>query len=169
MNILILTPIHPMQIVEMNKLYQKYSQHNNVYSVQAMALLAESTHEYTYIGANQAFIYELIKKPHLIIPKNKTYDHTIIYGNISKNMPIKFDHIVAFSSKYVNGDDKDNFDPYLTEANKFMSKIAAENPNVAKAKPPRYYELSDAHYQFPTLNHLFTFLKACGVKENDNG
>lgn len=168
MNFLILTPIHPMQILEMNRLYQKYSQYNNVYSVQAMALLAELSHKYTYLGANQIFVQELIKKPHLLIPKNKTYDHTIIYGNLSKDTPIKFDHILALTNNYGGGNDSDNFDPYLAKANELMLQIAAENPEIKQAQIPRYYELSDSHYTFPTFSHLCTFLKVCGVKENDN-
>lgn len=160
MNILILTPIHPMQIVEMNELYKKYSQYNNVYSIQSMALLAESI-GLSYIPANFAFTNKLKDSPHLFIPKNKMYENTIIYGNLDKRTNIKFDHILAYTSHIAENEQSD-FDPYLQEAIAQMQKVDNE-----LAKLPQYYTIEDAHYTFPTLHHLSIFLKTLNIPEND--
>lgn len=165
MNILILTPIHPIQIAEMNELYKKFSQYNNVYSIQAMALLAESINMH-YIPANISFTNKLKDNPHLLIPKDKTYEHTIIYGNLDKRTNIKFDHIVAYTSHIAENETAD-FDLYLQESMKLMQKVYDETKNEL-AQSPQYYSIEDAHYTFPTLHHLFVFLKSLGIKENDN-
>lgn len=164
MNILILTPIHPSQIVEMNALYKKYSKNNNIYSIQAMALLNEETFKTSYIVSNYIFTNEILNRPKLVNPKNKKYDNTIIYGNIDKRTNIKFDHIIAFTS-HIAENDLSSFDPYLNEANKIYEDFSNKNE---KAQTPQYYTLEDAQHIFPTFHHLCTFLKACGIKENDN-
>ena len=165
MNILVLTPIHPVQIVEMNELYKKFSQYNNVYSIQAMALLAE-TIDMNYIPANFAFTNKLRNNSHLFIPKNKTYEHTIIYGNLDKRTSIKFDHIIAYTSHIAENKTAD-FDLYLQEAMQLMGKIHDDTQNEL-AQPPQYYDINDSEYTFPTIRHLCIFLKTLGIKENDD-
>ena len=55
MNILIITPIHPMQITEMNYLYALCEDTCEVFSAQAMALLYEETFGSPYPVVNATF------------------------------------------------------------------------------------------------------------------
>ena len=159
MNILIVTPIHPMQIVEMNYLYALCGDTCEVFSAQAMALLYEETFNAPYPVVNATFTHTCANNKKMFYKNHKK--HLVVYGNIDKNSPIKFDHIIGYTSNIAGNE----WDPYLTAAEK-----ALENTDAPKID---WYKQEDITYTFPTLAHLNLFLKTLGIlpkgEETTNG
>ena len=159
MNILILTSTHAMDVAEtIDTLYNNCNEHNNLYSVQAFALLAEETLEQKYIPTFFTYAAEVRKKPGLV--KFINGKNTIVFGNIDKNTKIKFDHIIGVKPNYSEGD---VFDPYLQDRKDVMDEVFTQH-NV---KPIEWFTPEDCDYIFPSLHHLLIFLKKLGVKFND--
>lgn len=158
MNILILTPIHPVQIVEMSQWLTQFRTNSDIYSPQMMALIGENVLKYDYITANYLFTLETRNHPDWIKVKNTNYPFHIVYGNVAKNSTLHFDHIIAFSSM-----DTEIFDPYLDEAIK-THYSAVDIPDRDKIQ---WYTAEEAHITLPTYHHLEVFLTTLGVKKND--
>ena len=163
MQILVLTPIHPMQIAEMTDfLYLKYSECVDLYSVQSMALLAEETLQKEYIPTTYVYAAEIRKNPNLVMNTPYKKRVQIVFGNLDKNTKIKFDHIIAYSGHY--GENDDNiFDPYLQKSVIPMNSVF-EDKNVS---PIQWYQPEDAEHIFPTLHHIEKFLDVIGVEKNE--
>lgn len=163
MQILVVTPVHPMQIAEMAMFFKNYWDNNNVLSLQAMALLAEETLEKNYTITN--FIYAAeARKNNSILLTNAEYkrEHQIIFGNLSKTNSIKFDHVIGFTSNVTQTDGTD-FDPYLIKSKALVDNIFSAN-NI---EPIDWYTESDCEHIFPTLHHLELFLKTIGIKKDE--
>lgn len=165
MNILILTPIHPLQITEMSQhLFPRYqSKSCEVFSPQAMALLYEETFKKPYPVVN-AYFTETARDKKFYYRNGKK--HLIVFGNIDQRSGVKFDRIIAYTSAYapktgsVDMDGavaEENWDPYLSHS----LRVLAET----EAPKAQYYSHEDAEYTFPTLRHLDIFLKTLGIKQ----
>jgi hypothetical protein len=162
MNILILTPIHPLQIAEMADFLSKYYiDENDIFSVQSMALLGETIYQDRhYMPLNFTYAVEVRKKPQLMLRKERNgRKNIIIYGNLDKNTDMKFDHVLAFSS--MDNKEGDGFDPYLERGQKIYDQVF----DNLKIKRINWYTREDAHHQFPTLHHLGIMLETLGVKK----
>ena len=163
MNILILTPIHPVQIAEMiNFLAPYYTDKNNIFSIQAMGLLGEELFKDDkkhYLPLTFSYTAEVRKRPELCFTKDRQFN--IFYGNLDRNTNIKFDHILAFSSMD-NKEGDERFDGYLEKGNKIYGEVF-DNLNVERIQ---WYTIEDAHHRFPTLRHLAVMLKTLGVEKN---
>ena len=161
MNILILTPIHPMQIAEMMDFLAPYqTEENDIFSVQSMALLGEQTFKKHYLPLNYTYAAEIRKNPKLCLRKEKgKRKHIIIYGNLDKNTDMKFDHILAYDGHHVNNDEV--FDSYLDKSKEIFDTTF----DNLKIKRINWYTLDEAHHQFPTLHHLGVMLDTLGVKK----
>jgi hypothetical protein len=166
MNILILTPTHPVQIAEMiNFMSQYYNEENDIFSVQSMALLGEETfRKHHFMPLNFTYAAEVRNNPKLCLRKERgRRKNIIIYGNLDRNTDMKFDHILGFSSMdHKEGDD--TFDGYLKEGQKMYDEVF----DNLKIKRIDWYKKEDAHHIFPTLHHLEVMLNTLGVKKNDN-
>ena len=163
MQILVLTPIHPMQIAEMvDYLYPRYNGAVELYSIQSMALLAEETLQKEYIPTTYVYAAEIRRNPNLVMNTPYKKRVQIIFGNLDKNTKIKFDHILAFSSHYGENEDQ-IFDSYLQKSEAAMNAVFAEQ-NVT---PIEWYKQEDAEHTFPTLHHLEKFLDVIGVEKNE--
>lgn len=157
MNILVITPIHPTQIVELNPLYKQYNGIANIVSPQALALAYEETFGNPYQVVNTFFVDAFKQNPKKLL-KN-TLGNLIVYGNLDKNTPIKFDMIVGYAAPFMSIDDK--FDKYL--------EAAEEQLRNTDAPVIDWYSIEDAQYTFPTLQHLILFLdKLLKGKEKSN-
>ena len=73
MNILILTPIHPMQIAEMlNFMSKYYNDENDIFSVQSMALLGEEIYKDNhYLPLLHTYTDAVRHNPKLMLRKEK--------------------------------------------------------------------------------------------------
>ena len=162
MNILILTPIHPMQIAEMIDFLVPYNiDGNELFSVQSMALLAEETLNKNYIPTTFTYATEIRKHPKLAFKSKSNSTIRIYYGNLDKNTNIKFDHILAYTNHYSETEDNHNFDIYLENAATLMNPTF----NKMNIKPIEWYTIDDAEHIFPSLHHLATMLEALGVNK----
>ena len=164
MNILILTPIHPIQIAEMINFVSKYyTDENDIFSLQSMALLGEEVYQdqkQTYLPLMYTYATAIRKNPKLMLRKErKNRKNIIIYGNLDRNTDMKFDHILAFSS--MDNQEGEGFDEYLEKSKKLFEKSFTDTTN----KPIKWYTIEDAHHQFPTLHHLEIMLKTLGVNK----
>jgi hypothetical protein len=164
MNILILTPTHPVQIAEMiNFISKYYTEDNDIFSVQSMALLGEETYNdenMKYLPLMYTYATVVRKQPKLMLRKErKGRKNIIIYGNLDRNTDMKFDHILAFSSMD-NNPDNPQFDGYLEQSKDYNTVLES-----LKVKPIQWYTREDAHHQFPTLHHLEIMLKTLGVSK----
>lgn len=164
MQILVLTPVHPVQIAEMiDFFYGKYKNSVDLYSIQSMALLAEETLQKEYIPTNYVYAAEIRKNPQLamnIAPHKKRVQ--IIFGNLDKNTKIKFDRIIAYTGHYGETEEKE-FDSYLSKSISAMNTVFIEK-NI---EPITWYEQDDAEHTFPTLHHLEKFLDVMGVEKDE--
>ena len=162
MNILILTPIHPIQIAEMLDFLSKYYiDENDIFSVQSMALLGEELYkERHYTSLNFTYAAEVRKNPKLCLRKErKGRKNIIIYGNLDRNTDMKFDHILGFTS--MDNKEGAGFDPYLEHSKKIYDEIF----DNLKIKRIDWYKKEDAHHIFPTLHHLGVMLETLGVNK----
>lgn len=164
MNILILTPTHPIQIAEMiNFISKYYVDENDIFSIQSMALLGEETYQdknMTYLPLMYTYTAAIRKNPKLMLRKEKKdRKNIIIYGNLDRNTNMKFDHILAFSS--MDNKEGDGFDKYLEKSQEMFNQSFKESC----IKPIQWYTREDAHHQFPTLHHLGIMLETLGVKK----
>lgn len=160
MNILILTPTDPYTIVATTQLmYNTYDQHNDLFSVQTMALLDSETEEdKKYPISNVLFAAEVRDNPRVCLSRMRKSPHLIVWGNLDSHA-IKFDHIITWAQAWEDDAEKD---AYLAASNeRYNATLAACN-----IKPIRWYTKDDAHYVFPTWDHLKLFLKTLGVEEN---
>ena len=167
MNILILTPTHPIQIAEMiNFISKYYVDENDIFSLQSMALLGEEVYQdqkQTYLPLMYIYATAVRNNPKLMLRKErKGRKNIIIYGNLDRNTNMKFDHILAYSG--MDGKEDSSFDPYLDASVKLFN----DSFKTGKAKPINWYTIEDAHHQFPTLRHLGIMLKTLGIKEIAN-
>lgn len=165
MNILILTPIHPIQIAEMiNFISKYYTDENDIFSIQSMALLGEEVYQEkdkTYLPLMYTYATAIRKNSKLMLRKEKgKRKNIIIYGNLDRNTDMKFDHILAFSS--MDNKEDSSFDPYLDASVRLFDKAF----NNSKTKAINWYTIEDAHHQFPTLRHLGIMLETLGVNKN---
>ena len=164
MNILILTPTHPIQIAEMiNFISKYYVDENDIFSLQSMALLGEEVYQdpnQTYLPLMYTYATAIRKNPKLMLRKErKSRKNIIIYGNLDRNTDMKFDHILAYSS--MDNKEGDGFDEYLEQSKKLFDKSFTDTTN----KPINWYTIEDAHHRFPTLHHLEVMLKTLGVNK----
>jgi hypothetical protein len=163
MQILVLTPIHPMQIAEMiDFFYKKYKNSVDLYSVQSMALLAEETLQKEYIPTNYVYAAEIRKNPHLAMNDKYKKRVQIIFGNLDKNTKIKFDRIIAYTGHYGETEEKE-FDSYLLKNAATMNAVFKEQ----HLEPIDWYNIEDAEHLFPTLHHLEKFLDVIGVEKDE--
>lgn len=164
MNILILTPTHPIQIAEMiNFISKYYVDENDIFSLQSMALLGEEVYQneqQTYLPLMYTYALAIRKNPKLMLRKEKNgRKNIIIYGNLDRNTDMKFDHILAFSS--MDNQEGAGFDDYLVKSNELFDKSFTDKT----IKSIKWYTIEDAHHQFPTLHHLEIMLKTLGVNK----
>lgn len=167
MNILILTPIHPIQIAEMINFVSKYYvDENDIFSLQAMALLGEEVYQnqnQSYLPLMYSYATAVRKNPKLMLRKERNNrKNIIIYGNLDRNTDMKFDHILAYSG--MDSKEGAGFDDYLTKSKELFDKSFTDKT----FKPINWYTIEDAHHQFPTLRHLGIMLKTLGIKEIAN-
>ena len=164
MQILIVTPIHPVQIAEMiDFLYAKYKNSVNLYSIQSMALLAEETLQKEYIPTNFVYAAELRKNPSLAISNNNNKKRVqIIFGNLDKNTKLNFDKIIAYTGHFGESEDKE-FDSYLNKSTPIMNEVFV-NKGIT---PITWYTQDDCEHTFPTLHHLEKFLDVVGVEKDE--
>lgn len=162
MNILIVTPMHPMQIAEIGNELYKNCKNAEIYSLQSMALLAEETLQKEYVPTMFVYAAETRKHPHLISANINDDKIHIVYGNLDKNTDIKFDHVIGYTSNYGNGT-VDLFDPYIEQMAHCMDSVFLEK----KLEPIKWYTKEDCTYIFPTIKHLIKFLQTLGVKANE--
>lgn len=96
MNILILTPTDPYTIVATTQLmYNTYDQHNDLFSVQTMALLdAETEDDKKYPMSNVLFAAEVRDNPRVCLSRMRQSPHLIVWGNLDSHT-MKFDHIIT--------------------------------------------------------------------------
>ena len=162
MNILILTPIHPIQIAEMLDFLSKYYiDENDIFSIQSMALLGEEIYkDKHYMPLTFTYAAEVRKNPKLCLRKErKNRKNIIIYGNLDRNTDMKFDHIFGYSG--MDNKEGDGFDPYLDQGKRIYDEIFDD----LKIKRIDWYKSDDAHHIFPTLHHLGVMLDTLGVKK----
>ena len=164
MNILILTPVHPVQIAEMiNFISKYYVDENDIFSLQSMALLGEEVYQdqkQTYLPLMYTYATAIRNNPKLMLRKEKgKRKNIIIYGNLDRNTDMKFDHILAYSG--MDNQEGAGFDDYLEHSKKLFEKSFTDTTN----KPIKWYTIEDAHHQFPTLHHLEIMLKTLGVNK----
>ena len=159
MNILILTPTDPTSIVLCGQdLYNEYSEHNDLFSIQMMALLGE-TKPRDYVINNNWYAVEVRDNPRICIAKNTSYDNLIVFGNCD-NKSIKFDHVITWDTIWKDFQDRE--DPYILKQEQDF-----EGPfRLMSIKPIRWYKRGDVEYSFPDWDHLRLFLKTLGVKAN---
>ena len=163
MQILVLTPIHPMQVAEMiDFFYGKYKNSVNLYSIQSMALLAEETLQKEYIPTNYVYAAEIRKNPNLMMNTQYKKRVQIIFGNLDKNTKIKFDHVIGYTGHYSENEDK-QFDSYLNNSINVMNSVFEEK----HVKPIEWYSENDCEHIFPTLHHLEKFLDVLGVEKDE--
>ena len=167
MNILILTPTHPIQIAEMiNFISKYYVDENDIFSLQSMALLGEEFYQdqkQTYLPLMYTYATAIRNNPKLMLRKEKgKRKNIIIYGNLDRNTDMKFDHILAYSG--MDNQEGAGFDGYLEHSKKLFDKSFTDTTT----KLIDWYTIEDAHHQFPTLRHLGTMLKTLGIKEVAN-
>ncbi len=150
MNILIVSPTHPIAITELTNLYSFDNDTCSVYSPQALALLNEETFNKPFLISSYAFMESISKKPSLCIEPRK---HNIVFGNLIKSTAIKWNNIIYYKPLYLS-DEQD------------YTKIAEkEMPDF-----PALFTEADCEYTFNDIPHLRLFLKTLGFKEiiNDN-
>ena len=150
MNILIVSPIHPIAITELTNLYSFDNDTCSIYSPQALALLNEKTFNKPFLISSYAFMESICKKPSLCIEPRK---HNIVFGNLIKSTAIKWDNIIYYKPLYLS-DEQD------------YTKVAVkEMPDF-----PALFTEADCEYTFNDIPHLRLFLKTLGFKEtiNDN-
>ena len=162
MQILIVTPIHPVQIAEMiDFLYRKYNEHNNIFSIQSMALLAEETLQKEYNSTTFLFATEIRKNSKLLLTDDRYQRGVeIVFGNLDKNTNIKFDHVIGYTGHYSDGNGE-TFDPYLMKAKEMIDGVLIEQ-NLPIIE---WYTPEDCEHIFPTLHHLEKFLDVLEVKK----
>lgn len=151
MNILILTSVNATNIVEMieNMIpYYTEDNTNHIFSIQSMALLSEETFNKPYMTYNYLYSTVVAHKADIICDNNAKYN--IVYGNLDKNTPIKFDHIFMLES--------DAFQTHDLALEKFEA-ICGETA------PVKWYKPEDAEYRFPTFKHLALMLETLGVNK----
>ena len=151
MNILILTSVNARNIVEMlDNMVPYYTEDNSnhIFSVQSMALLSEETFNKPYAMYNYLYTTVATHESHILCDNNAKYN--IIYGNIDKKTPIKFDHIFMLES--------DEFQAHDIALEKF-DKVYGE------VTPIDWYKPEDAEYRFPTFKHLALMLETLGVNK----
>lgn len=145
-HILVLTPVHPMQIAEMINFFSQYET-ITANSIQAFALLAEETLQQKYLVNLFAMAKALKAKPE-IFTKTKDLAPVIVYGNLDKNTNIPFDYKVSIKT---HEDGLEEFDTYLNNA---MQLIQTEVD---------WYKKDDCELELPSLHHLAVFLKTLGI------
>lgn len=157
MNILILTPIDPISItIIARNLFSSYCDHNDLFSIQMLALLDGK--EDKFLVNNNYFAAEMRDNPRVALSKIQHYDNLIVFGNCD-NKTIKFDHIITWAQIW----DNTNEDKYLIKQQELVEPVFRAH----RIKPIRWYKFEDAHYCFPTWEHLCLFLKTQGVQTND--
>ena len=164
MQILVLTPIHPMQIAEMiDFFYGKYKNSVDLYSIQSMALLAEETLQKEYIPTNYIYAAEIRKNPNLVMNTKYKKRVQIIFGNLDKHTKIKFDRIIGYTGRYGQNENEVKFDAYLDKSTAVMNEVFTEKD----VSPIEWYTQEDCEHIFPTLHHLETFLDVIGVEKDE--
>ena len=159
MNILVITPIHPMQIIQNGQdLYNALGEDIDIFSIQAMALLYESLGQ-NYIVSNYLFTDAIRKNTKLL---KREHNDLVVFGNIDKRTPIKFDYIVGLSPLPEVGDYS-----YDEEAALTMEEVLKTKPELNR-RIYQYHNIEDVEYVFPTVRHLHLFLQKCGLKGDDN-
>ena len=164
MQILVLTPTHPMQIAEMiDFFYGKYKNSVDLYSIQSMALLAEETLQKEYIPTNFVYAAEVRKNASLI--KNDKYKKRvqIVFSNLDKNTNINFDRIIGYTGHFGESEENKEFDPYLNKSISIMNSVFVDK-NI---EPIDWYTKNDCEHIFPTLHHLEKFLDVLGVEKDE--
>lgn len=159
MNILILTPVHPTQIEEMGYLFNRWGEDAAIFSPQMLALVWSETEEALPYPVACFAVAEKVKQNPKGFFKKYGKNNLIVYGNLDKATPIKFDYVLAYTSHLA--EDENDWDKYLTEAQHRL-----QNTTMPKIT---WFNHSDAEYTFPTLHHLNTFLRVLKLKENTNG
>ncbi len=124
-----------------------------------MALLGEGVVKHDYLTLNYIFALETRARPNLIKTKNVNHGVTIVYGNLAKDTPMHFDHILQFSTM----GDEEVFDTYLREA----ANERYNSPDIPGKDKITWYMPEDAHMIIPTYHHLEVFLTTAGAKIND--
>lgn len=159
MNILILTPTDPTTIITTTQLmYNNYDQHNDLFSVQAMALLdSETEDDKRYPISNILFAAEIRDNPRVCLSRMRQSPNLVVWGNLDSHA-IKFDHIITWSQAWGDAEK----DAYLVASNDRYD-AALKKCNI---KPIRWYQKEDAHVVFPSWHHLQLFLKTIGVEAN---
>lgn len=146
LNILIVTPFHPMAIAESLWLYDYENNNVNVFSPQSMALLAEETLGTKFLPQSLAYTKAIARKPSLCIEARKT---NIVFGTIEKSTQIKWDYILYFCPLYL-----DKQPDYL---------IKIEDKTIL----PQFYTKDDAEYSFNEVRHLSLFLETLGLEKTN--
>lgn len=148
MNILIVSITHPIAIMELTNLYSFDTDTCSVFSPQALALLNERTFNKPFLPSSYAFMETISQKPSLCVEPRK---HNIVFGNLIKSTPIKWDNIIYYKPLYLE-DEQD------------YTKLAAkEIPDF-----PALFTEADCEYTFNDLPHLRLFLSTLGFKEEPN-
>ena len=159
--ILIITPIHPVDFIEaFQTLNASFNQFNEVFSVQAMALLGESIQWHTEDGTEAEPPYFCLNHLFCSNPScasvrsniNKPY---IVIGNIPKNAEFKPQTILCLEGSSTTEKD---FDPYLTQAQALLTE--------SEFDPIEYYTPADAEYTFTNIKHLQLLLTKLGFRQN---
>ena len=146
LNILIVTPFHPMAIGEALWLYDYEGGSVNVFSPQSMALLAEETLGTKFLPQSLAYTKAIARKPSLCIEARKT---NIVFGTIEKSTQIKWDYVLYFCPLYLDGQPD------------YITKIKDE------AVLPQFYTKNDAEYCFNSIHHLSLFLETLGLEKTN--
>ena len=160
--ILILTQIHPINVASIyDYIVSYFSDHNEVFSAQVMALLGELSLKenendlfHSYRVLNAAFV----KNIKAAITKMSPLKPWIFVGNCAKES-IKFDYILGIDGGEDFGNDN-CFDHYIFRDNDLLAD---------KDMQINYYGREDAEYFFPTCDHLALFLTTIGLQKNKEG
>jgi len=167
MNILILTPSNPVCILDMiSKIGPMVKDEVGFNSINISALYQEQNdienaveNPITYPVALYSFAKALSSSQELVDNMFKN-ENNIIVGNLDKNTPIKFDHILGFEVEPWSLDP----DLYLEEGDKLFKDVFLKT-NI---QPVEWYTKNDAHHIFPTLHHLSVMLNVLGVVNYDS-
>lgn len=164
MNILILTPIHPVAIQSLLiQLEKRIKDEVGVTCVPLAAMIAEEMQlqnedenktKYSYI--EHFTVYSLTIRKNKKFLGGKLFDRKInvVLGNWDKKTNAQFDHILAFEEEPWSLED----DTYLKTTNEIIAQTSYE--------PFDWYTKEDATIQMPTIHHLFLMLKTLGVVDN---
>lgn len=153
MNILILSSVNPVDIIELGGLINKNINNKicETFSLQTVSLLAELSADKKYIPTMWAFAKTFQDKRKSIL--RLTQENLLCYGNLLVDTPIKFDHIICYEPDAANP-----VNAYLDESvNLYKQSKEPKIQNLAKQK---WYTKEDADYTFTNLHHLLLFLES---------